>query len=416
MEHRHIGSEFYFYYLLPVPEILDCKSRSFMKEKNNIQNLFPCLGNYLNEHNQLGLSFNGDAATVIKRKEQKSLALKFYWADSETAAIVNHNIAWARGLKDHPIFQFAYLMLPTMCNQACSGCFMGQDKGRLPKHLDGPFFSDLELSDIAKFLKQHHAKAIVYGGGGELFSWDGAFEFVEKISKFGLHPVIFTNGTLLTSDDVKKLNHFGTSLIISIRDTVEEYHNKSVKANNFRSSLLAIEYALQAGMNVDARLAVEIPVTKDNETRIINDLLPVLRQLNIVPMVEEYIQLSVSIEEQASSHDFTQARSFFKNISAKDVRLGSYWIPENGTRMLGQPKCQRPLYSFAIFPSRDVLDCPSHSIKYGNLKNQTLQEIIYSDEFKKNLLNFNLCACSVFYTESDATIPQALPEKLVVFK
>ena len=386
-----------------------------MQNIEKIEVSYPMLKPFLREDRETGLAFSSDAVNN-SQKNRKTRLLKYYYADRITDKIIQHNIMWAQGKKDKPIFQFAYIMMPTICNQACCGCFMGQDKGKLPKHLDGPYFSDHEISDILQFLKQHGAKAIVYGGGGELFTWGGAFNFIEQVAAAGIHPVLFTNGTLLTKDDVKRLNSLGAVLIISLRDTVEYYHNKIVGACNFRSSLAAIEFAITEGLHHDGRLAVEIPVTRYNEERVVKDLLPILRNLNIVPMIEEYIQISVSKEEQATSHNFAQSRSFFKNISRRDEELDVFWQPEFGARMIDQPKCRRPLYSFAIFPSRDVLDCPSHSINYGNLRAQSLESIIYSESFKKNILDFNLCACSVFYTESNGMIPNNLPENLVVFK
>lgn len=342
--------------------------------------------------------------------------LKYYFADQSTEAIIRNNIQWAIGNSDHPIFQFAYLMLPNHCNQACRGCFMGQDKGKLPPHLDGSFFSDNELNEILSFLKNHGAKAVVYGGGGELFTWKKAFDFVREIAEFDLKPIIFTNGTLLSKQDITILNKLGASLIISIRDTVEEYHNAIVNSKGFRASLSAIEYSLEEGMNYNNRLAVEIPVTVHNEKRVLNDLLPVLRHLKIVPIIEEYIQISVSDDEKLESHNFNQSRVFFNEACHCDLKMGVHWKPEIGTRMIGQPQCRRPLYSFAVFPSRDVLDCPSHSVCYGNLKNNSLEEIIYSDVFKQNILNFKLCACSVFYTPTDDAIPGSLPDYLEIFR
>ena len=133
-------------------------------------------------------------------------SLKFYFADSTTTTIIKHNLKWADGKCRHPIFQFAYIMLPTLCNQACRGCFMGQDKKKLPQHLNGTYFSEAELFEILSFLKKHGAKAIVYGGGGELFTWDRAFDFIQTVADFDLKMVIFTNGTLLSGEDVSHLN------------------------------------------------------------------------------------------------------------------------------------------------------------------------------------------------------------------
>jgi len=72
--------------------------------------------------------------------------------------------------------QFVYLMLPTRCNQACRGCFMGQDKSRLPPPSFGPFLTVCRASPRKSTLPSSTAHVpSSYGGGGELFTWRGAF-------------------------------------------------------------------------------------------------------------------------------------------------------------------------------------------------------------------------------------------------
>ncbi len=377
---------------------------------------FLILKQFLRE-SSFGISIYGRELIVKEKDNCQPQLLKYYFADATTESVIENNIQWALGRRDHPIFQFAYIMLPNGCNQACRGCFMGQDKQKFPPHLNGPYFLDQEIDEILNFLIKHGAKALVYGGGGELFTWAGAMDFISRVFDRGLKMVIFTNGTLLTREMVSALNNFGAVLIVSMRDTAEKLHDEIVgNKGGFVSTLKSIEYALEEGMNYDNRLAVEIPVTVLNEKRVLNDLLPALRDLKIVPIIEEYIQISVSEYEKMDSHNFSQSRAFFNEACRCYHKMGVKWEPESGSRMIGQPQCRRPLYSFSVFPSRDVLDCPSHCISFGNLKRNSLEEIIYSDAFKQNILNFKLCACSVFYTPTDDQIPKNLPDYLETFK
>lgn len=340
--------------------------------------------------------------------------LKHYYVDSSTLRIMQHNRLWAHGRVSAPAFQFVYLMLPTPCNQRCNGCFMGQDKGRLPPHLSGPYFSPQELAEIFVFAREHGAEALVYGGGGELFTWDGAFDLIETANRFGLRMVIFTNGTLLSGDDVARLNELGVVLIVSLRDTVESHHNAAIGCNRFAATLSTLDNALAEGFDRDNRLAVEIPVTQHNERRVLDDFIPAMRALRIVPLAEEYIQICTSDDEKRLCHNFTQSRAFFEEAARRDTAMGYPWKPEYGQRIIAQPQCMRPLYSFAVFPSGDVMDCPSHSTRYGNMRQLPLHQIMYSDTFKRSLLSFQLCACSVFYTETDSTVPAGLPDYLDV--
>lgn len=341
--------------------------------------------------------------------------LKHYMVDDSVQGIIQHNLRWARGEEEKPQFKFAYVMLPTACNQRCMGCFTGQDKSRLQSGLDGPFYSDKTIDDIIGFLQDHGTEAVVYGGGGELFTWKGAFDYIERITDSGLGMVIFTNGSLLKKQDVKELTSRDISLIISLRDTVESEHDKAIGVRGFKRTLRALDYALENGMHEHNRLAVEIPVTRNNQERVIYDFVPAMRSLGIIPFPEEYIQIMTSDEEKRVCHDFREAREFFTRMAEVDRKFGYHYEPVFGQRMHAQPKCERPIYSFAIYPSGDIMDCPSHSVNYGNFLETSLSEVIY-DGFKDKIRNFQLCPCSVFYTVTDKEIPTELPKHLEVFR
>ncbi|MFH1946545.1 MAG: radical SAM protein [Candidatus Magasanikbacteria bacterium] len=358
----------------------------------------------------LGLKF--DSHLIPEVSNCTTHTFHHYSAGESTTQTIEHNLTWAQTGVGTPSFQFLYVMLPTTCNQRCVGCFTGQDKSRLPPQLHGPFYSKKELKEIMEFAVAHGVKAIVYGGGGELFTWPHAFDYIRMIHSYGLKTVIFTNGSLLQPGDVKRLYDLDVSLIISLRDTVEKYHNQAVGRNHFRRSINAIHQAMQCKMHLEGRLAVEIPVTRQNQERILQDFLPVMRQLGIAPMVEEYILISASSTERKCAHSFSEARQFFRRMKRVDEKMGILWQPETGQRMLGEPKCRRPLYSFAIYPSGDIMDCPSHSICYGNFKQTPISEVVYSQRFRQSILDYQYCPCSVFYTETEDQIPMNLPPYL----
>lgn len=371
---------------------------------------------FLVEDPRLGLTISG--TKVREPINNPARTLKYYSVNSETDTIIDHNRGWAMTGSGIPRFQFFYIMLPTPCNQRCVGCFTGQDKGRLPPALTGPYYSATELDRILEVATDHGVKALVYSGGGELFAWESAFSFINRIVDHGLGMVIFTNGTLLSPMDIAHLNTLGVALIVSLRDTIEAKHNTQVGCPHFRLAVETIGTCLQLGMQNDSRLAVEMPVTTDNENRALNDLLPVCRALGIVPWIEEFIRTSISPEERAACHNFEQARCFFQRAALKDAELGISWGPEYGTRMIDQPQCRRPLYSLAIYPSGEVLDCtcptdrPSISLLYGNMRETPLEDIIQSERFRQRQLNYQYCPCSLFYTHDNHEIPRELPPHL----
>jgi MoaA/NifB/PqqE/SkfB family radical SAM enzyme len=372
---------------------------------------FPILSDILQFNEKHGIEIVAKNFILKRNCSNKLKYLKYYYSDEETQKIIENNIEWAKGKSKKPVFKFAYLMLPTLCNQACVGCFMGQDLSKLPKYFAGAYFNKNELDEIISFLLAHGAKSIVYGGMGELFLWKNAIDYIKYINKKGLKFIVFTNGTLISKKQIELLNKLESTIIISLRDTIESNHNKIVKRKNFIKSLSTIEYALSLRMNLSDRLAVEIPVTNENEHRVLNNFLPAMRFLEIAPMIEEYI-CDNKDQSHYSPHNFDKARSFFIEASKKDSLLGFNWKPEFGTRIIAQPQCKRSLYSFTIFPNRDVADCPVKSRIFGNIQKESLKRILYSQEYKKTILNFNLCACSVFYTHNKKSLTHNIPNYL----
>jgi MoaA/NifB/PqqE/SkfB family radical SAM enzyme len=140
-----------------------------------------------------------------------------------------------------------------------------------------------------------------------------------------------------------------------------------------------------------------------------------MRYLGVIPFVEEFITITASEQEKSVCHSFADSRIFFDKMMDVDWRLGYDWSPVFGQRTLAQSKCQRPLYSFAIYPNGAVTDCPSHSVSYGNFYQTSLEEVIYTG-YKAKIKDFRLCPCSVFYTGNNAQIPKELPKHLEVFR
>jgi len=343
----------------------------------------------------------GRSFLPLKKKESKSVPiLRHYMVDSSIEKIINHNFAWAKGRREKPLYKFAYLTLPTGCNLRCKGCFAGREYGSTPTEYLGPFYSKKTLSKIIKFLKGHGAEAIVYSGAGELFLWPGACGYIDYITSRGLGMVIFTNGTMLTKEIISFLSKRDVSLIFSFRDTTSDGHDKFVgREGAFGKLLQAVEWACQCDMHLKNCVAAEIPVTNYNEERVLGDFIPAMRRLSIIPMVEEFIPGFLKTEEKKMCHSFLQARHFFEKAEAIDRRFGINHRTVHGQRMLAQPKCMRPLYSFAVFPNGDVSDCPVRACVYGNINNRSIQKTLYSKRTKQYLKSYQYCPCSVFYTK-----------------
>src|SRR3989344_1161266 len=124
-------------------------------ESRDIKEQFQILSKYLKERND-NLFFDGKYLIPEKALEKKKIPLlKHYFVGPEIEKTIRHNLEWAKGRKKSPEFKFAYMALPTNCNQRCIGCFTGKDKGFLPEALDGGMYSKEKIGEIINFLKEH---------------------------------------------------------------------------------------------------------------------------------------------------------------------------------------------------------------------------------------------------------------------
>jgi len=336
----------------------------------------------------------------------------------EAKAVSEHNRRYAEGLEIAPKLLLAWLMLPTRCNQRCRGCYARNDKKTREETMP-PFYSEEKFAEMLASLKKFGVRTIGYAGLGELFTMKhpmNARQYIDRIVSAGFQMLIFTNGSLLTLEDVEWLAERPVSLIISLRDIVESEHNRLVGVNGFRKSVRAIEFALHAGLAEQNRLGVEIPVIRGNEDRVVNDFIPAMRHLGIIPYAEQYMQVCTSPEERKLGLSFAEAREFFRQAQAVERKYGYAHEPCFGQRMLSQGMCLRPIFSVTIYPNGNVTPCPGNSEVLGNVLTGSLDEMLRAERYKGWLRQFKLCACSVFYTEQPGDIPTELPAFLEEFK
>ncbi len=319
--------------------------------------------------------------------------------------VVEHNMRWAKGIKSSPIFRFAYLSLPTPCNLSCEECFVGKKDGiKPPPH--GTYLPEEKPKEIIRFLSQHDGQSIVYCGEGELFLWDKATEFIRYVTDHGMGLTIFTNGTVITKEQIDFLSEREVSLIFSFKDTVSTYHDLRVRKKGAFGKLIdSFGYALEKGLNKDHRLGAEIIVTNENSQRILDDFIPLMRKIDVIPYVEEPIPpqnlclvYKDGVAIRSLYHDSDQCRTFFEKAKRIDEQFGYKYLISEGTRILAQPSCSKHLIGFSISTDGTVSDCPVHNAIFGNLNTNSVEEIMCSEKTKEKFLGGNHKPCSVCYT------------------
>ncbi len=337
----------------------------------------------------------------------------YFFEESEELACVEHNRRWARGEESRPRFLFAYINLPTSCSLRCQGCYQGID--RSPRRLV-PWketWLHRRLDEILDFLREHGGRSVAYAGVGELMTDPGALDLVERIRARGLGFVMFTNGQALCDQSVvDRLDELGVTLILSLRDTYEVLHDaRTGRRGSFRRTVTALAHCLRGRFSARQRLAVEMPVLRDNRDRALS-LLAACRHLGVTPLIESFVVLGRRPDEIAQALTFAETDAFFGDASGLDRSLGYDTRTGWGQRIVGRPPCRRPKFTFTVSEDGRVVGCPACPDPLGSLSDETLAEVWSGQPAREHVGAPGLCPCSTFVGLDPAHPPAWIPSEL----
>lgn len=260
---------------------------------------------------------------------------------------------------------------PTMkCNLNCYGCYAGMYR----KDADLPFDVFDRVLNEAKEMGIYFAVI----SGGEPFFRKDIFDIFEKHHDMSFH--VFTNGSLIDDEKVKKISDLGNILpAISVEGFKEETDTRRGKGH-YEKVLNAMRLLKENGV----LFGFSATMTKENANTIVSDefidhwiehgctigwyflYTPVGRQPNwqIVPTPEQ--------------RDMLRERVAYIR-SNKEILIGDFWNdgPVVGGCIAGGRKY------FHINSKGDVEPCVFCHISMHNIKNTSLREAITSPLFKR---------------------------------
>ncbi len=146
------------------------------------------------------------------------------------------------------------------CNLKCVHCYSDSDNKHYPGELSEEEGRKL-IEDLAEF-----GVPVLLFSGGEPLMHPSLFEWVSLASSKGIRAVVSTNGTLLTTETVEKLNDAGISYAGVSVDGLEETNDSfRGKKGAFRASLKGIRNCMEAGVKAGLRLTLTKRNLKDLE-------------------------------------------------------------------------------------------------------------------------------------------------------
>ena len=284
-----------------------------------------------------------------------------------------------RALADKNILSLE-LELSRACNLRCIYCYA--ESGR-------PLENELSFSEIIDVVDQAitlGAKKIIVLGGGEPLAYPHLFDVIDHILEQGATSDLFTNGTLINKEVADKLYRRKIPVVIkqnSRKSDVQDF--LAGKPGTFSAIQKGMEYLFAAGYpNENHRLGIQTIVCKQNYSEL-PDLWRWARHKGIIPYVETMTMQGRAKKNLDLEVSTDLIRKLFEQLAKIDEdEFGKTWTPRPP---LAASQCARHEYSCTVTANGDINPCPGVNISVGNIRNNSLKEIIDNSTVIQDLRN-----------------------------
>lgn len=320
-----------------------------LEKGNSIDKCFNSYGvnfeaalSYLNEFEKLGLGRFVSNGYILKKKEIRTTSDKL---------------------------NFIHFEIAERCNLRCAHCYNGS-RANNKKH-------ELGLGDYLKLLSEARAlgcKAFQFIGGEPFLRKNLIFTLLPDLFRAGYDFVeIFTNGTLITKDDLAVIKDYGVRLAFSLyshQSKAHDYitHHKGSWAKTVNTIKMA------KSMGIPVRVATVI--MRYNEDNIKETKRFIKEILNVDRIKVDFVRPSGrGCSSSLVSDTMCENQKLFKPKFSK-INSDFFYLMRSGHNC----------FMNKIYVSSEGLVYPcvmERSIVYGDVKEKTLESIFSSDLVKR---------------------------------
>ncbi len=280
------------------------------------------------------------------------------------------------------------ILLSHRCNLNCVYCYT--DAGTSEKE-------KLSLHDWEKYLiqvKELGARNVWIPGAGEpmldkVFYNGNEFPLLDLCKSLNLSVTFFSNGTYFTKENLYKLKDYEVSVITKLNSFRADVQDQMAGRKGAHTKIWkGLELLMKAGYNKGARtrLGIDTVITLQNLNEI-EDIFIFGRENNIIPYITANLHGGRASYNTNFDVSKEQLKSVFYNLLKIDrTKYGYSWYPSPPV-VAGQ--CKRLLYDLVIGNNSNVQICPGIDISIGNLKNNSLKEILSDSELFDRIRNMS---------------------------
>jgi radical SAM protein with 4Fe4S-binding SPASM domain len=261
------------------------------------------------------------------------------------------------------------LELSRACNLRCIYCYAASGQA---------LHNELTLGEICTVVDQAAelgARKIIVLGGGEPLIYGNLFAVIDHILAKGIKVDLFTNGTLIDDETAKKLFQRNVAISMKMNSRNQEVQDELAgKSGTFAAIEKGFQALRRAGYpDENHTLGIETIVCRQNYDEL-PDLWRWARKQAIVPYVETMTMQGRAVDNKGLEVAPDKIRTLFEKLSEIDAtEFGRIWYP---LPPLAASRCARHEYSCTVTSVGDVNPCPGVNIPIGNIREQSLREIL----------------------------------------
>jgi radical SAM protein with 4Fe4S-binding SPASM domain len=280
-------------------------------------------------------------------------------------------------VRDHTLLTMEVEFNST-CNFKCIYCY--SDNTELPREM-----SVNEWESVILQAKGMGVRSIIILGG-EPTLYDDLLKMIKFIRAQGMSVEMFTNGAGITADLAQELFELDIFIALKMNTFKKEVQNlMSGNTEAYTQISTALKNLQEAGYPGNGRLlAVSSVICKYNYDEL-ETLWRWLRQRNIHPYFEMITPQGKAKDRLDLEVAPEKVRDLFERLSVVDKEFGYKWEPK--PPLVGTD-CKRHLYSLVVNPVGDIFPCVGVSITVGNVRDNTLSDIIRDSEVLNKLRNY----------------------------
>jgi len=272
------------------------------------------------------------------------------------------------------------LELSRLCNLRCVYCYAASGV---------PLEGELTLSEIYSAIDQAAAlgaRKIIILGGGEPLLYKELFTVIDYIQAKNLTADLFTNGMLITPEKAQALYDRQVAVVI-------KQNSRNPEVQDFLAGQPGAFAAIAKGLanlqavgypDADHILGIETIVCQQNYAELA-DLWIWARQQGIIPYIEMMTRQGRATEHPELEVPMIEIQALFERLAEIDAeQFGNTWTPHPP---LAASQCARHEYSCTVTAVGDVQPCPGVSVTVGNIRENSLADILEHSQPIQELRN-----------------------------